>query len=186
MYDTEAYMKILKNTLSSRRFYHSLCVSQSAKKLAERYNQDVEKAEIAGLLHDLDEEQCDWQHDLSVHGQTSVEILKKEGIDDPILFGAICAHNPKSGVKAKTKIQYALLAADPMSGFLKAVAQIYPDKKIASVKRKSVLKRFNEARFAKGANRDYMESIEFTGLMLEDLIDIGLEEMCAISDELGL
>lgn len=92
----------------------------------------------------------------------------------------------KSGVKAKTKIQYALLAADPMSGFLKAVAQIYPDKKIASVKRKSVLKRFNEARFAKGANRDYMESIEFTGLMLEDLIDIGLEEMCAISDELGL
>ena len=49
-----------------------------------------------------------------------------------------------------------------MSGFLKSVAQIYPDKKIASVKRKSVLKRFNEARFAKGANRDYMESIEFT------------------------
>ena len=39
-------------------------------------------------------------------------------------FGAICAHNPKSGVKARTKIQYALLAADPMSGFLKAVAQI--------------------------------------------------------------
>ena len=47
MYDTEAYMKILKNTLSSRRFYHSLCVSQSAKKLAERYNQDVEKAKEA-------------------------------------------------------------------------------------------------------------------------------------------
>ena len=116
----------------------------------------------------------------------AVSRLKKEGIDDPVLFGAICAHNPKSGVKAKTKIQYALLAADPMSGFLKAVAQIYPDKKIASVKRKSVIKRFNEARFAKGANRDYMESIEFTGLMLEDLIDIGLEEMCAISDELGL
>ena len=132
-----------------------------AKRLAP---DDVEYWGIAGLLHDLDEEQCDWQHDLSVHGPTSVEILKKEGIDDPILFGAICAHNPKSGVKAKTKIQYALLAADPMSG----------------------LKRFNEARFAKGANRDYMESIEFTGLMLEDLIDIGLEEMCAISDELGL
>ena len=115
-----------------------------------------------------------------------VGILKKEGVEDQVLFDAICAHNPKSGVKAKTNIQYALLAADPMSGFVKAVAQIYPDKKIASVKRKSVLKRFNEARFAKGANRDYMESIEFTGLMLEDLIDIGLEEMCAISDELGL
>ena len=56
MYDTEAYMKILRNTLSSRRFYHSLCVSQSAKKLAERYGEDVEKAEVAGLLHDITKE----------------------------------------------------------------------------------------------------------------------------------
>ena len=102
------------------------------------------------------------------------------------MFDAICAHNPKSGVKAKTNIQYALLAADPMSGFVKAVAQIYPDKKVASVKHKSVMKRFNELRFAAGANRDYMEAIEFTGLSLDNLIDVALEEMCAIADELGL
>ena len=76
--------------------------------------------------------------------------------------------------------------ADPMSGFVKAVAQIYPDKKIASVKHKSVMKRFNELRFASGANRDYMEAIEFTGLSLDDLIDVALEEMGAIADVLGL
>ena len=62
----------------------------------------------------------------------------------------------------------------------------YPDKKIASVKHKSVMKRFNEMRFAAGANRDYMEVIEFTGLSLDDLIDVALEEMGAISDVLGL
>ena len=123
---------------------------------------------------------------MSVHGPTSVEILKKDGIDDPVLFDAIKAHNPKCGMKAKTNIQYALLAADPMSGFVKAVAQIYPDKKIASVKHKSVMKRFNELRFAKGANRDYMEMIEFTGLSLDDLIDVALEEMGAIADQIGL
>ena len=183
----QAYEILTKYMKGENYITHSLAVEAIMKGLAKRLAPDeVEYWGIAGLLHDLDEEQCDWEHDLSVNGPTSVEILKKEGIDDPVLFGAICAHNPKSGVKAKTKIQYALLAADPMSGFLKAVAQIYPDKKIASVKRESVIKRFNEARFAKGANRDYMESIEFTGLMLEDLIDIGLEEMCAISDELGL
>ena len=160
----QAYEILTKYMKGEHYITHSLAVEAIMRGLAKRLApDDVEYWGIAGLLHDLDEEQCDWQHDLSVHGPTSVEILKKEGIDDPILFGAICAHNPKSGVKAKTKIQYALL-----------------------VKRKSVLKRFNEARFAKGANRDYMESIEFTGLMLEDLIDIGLEEMCAISDELGL
>ena len=48
------------------------------------------------------------------------------------------------------------------------------------------LKRFNEARFAAGANRDYMESIEFTKLRLEDLVTVALEEMGAIADVLGL
>ena len=33
---------------------------------------------IVGLLHDLDEEQCDWKNHPEVHGPTSVEILKKE------------------------------------------------------------------------------------------------------------
>ena len=120
------------------------------------------------------------------HGPTSVEILKKEGIDDPVLFDAICAHNPESGVKAKTKLQYAILASDPMSGFLKAIAQIYPDKKIASVKHKSVLKRFRELRFAAGANRDYMEAIEFTGMDFDEFIDIALEAMRGIADRIGL
>ena len=80
---------------------------------------EVEYWGIVGLLHDLDEEQCDWAHDMSVHGPTSVEILKKEGIEDPVLFDAIKAHNPKCGMKAKTNLQYAVLAADPMSGFIK-------------------------------------------------------------------
>ena len=103
-----------------------------------------------------------------------------------VLEGAIMAHNPLCGKKAGTTIEYALLAADPMSGFCKSVAQIYPDKKIASVKHKSVVKRFKEVRFAAGANREYMNAIVNTGLTLDDLIDVALEEMTAIADQLGL
>ena len=66
------------------------------------------------------------------------------------------------------------------------MAQIYPDKKIASVKHKSVVKRFKEVRFAAGANREYMNAIVNTGLTLDDLIDVALEEMTAIADKLGL
>lgn len=183
----QAYEILHKYMKGERYLQHSCAVEAIMRGLAKKLApDDVEYWGIAGLLHDLDEEQCDWQNDLSVHGPTSVEILKKEGVEDQVLFDAICAHNPKSGVKAKTNIQYALLAADPMSGFVKAVAQIYPDKKVASVKHKSVMKRFNELRFAAGANRDYMEAIEFTGLSLDNLIDVALEEMCAIADELGL
>ena len=141
---------------------------------------------IAGLLHDLDEEQCDWRNHPEVHGPTSVNILHENGVNDPVLEGAIMAHNPLCGKKAGTTIEYALLAADPMSGFCKSVAQIYPDKKIASVKHKSVVKRFKEVRFAAGANREYMNAIVNTGLTLDDLIDVALEEMTAIADQLGL
>ena len=180
----EILMKYMKG---ENYIQHSYAVEAIMKGIAKRLAPDeVEYWGCVGLLHDLDEEQCDWQHDMSVHGPTSVEILKKEGIDDKELGDAIKAHNPKCGMKAKTKLQYSILAADPMSGFVKAVAQIYPDKKIASVKHKSVMKRFNELRFASGANRDYMEMIEFTGLSLDDLIDIALEEMGAIADVLGL
>lgn len=180
--------EILHKYMEGERYLeHSYAVEAIMRGVAAKLAPDeVEYWGIVGLLHDLDEEQCDWQNDMSVHGPTSVEILKKEGIEDKVLFDAICAHNPKSGMKAKTKLQYAVLAADPMSGFVKAVAQIYPDKKIASVKHKSVMKRFNELRFASGANRDYMEAIEFTGLSLDDLIDVALEEMGAIADVLGL
>ena len=183
----QAHDILMKYMKGERYIQHSYAVEAIMKGLAKRLAPDeVEYWGIAGLLHDLDEEQCDWQHNMSVHGPTSVEILKKEGIDDSVLGDAIKAHNPKCGMKAKTNLQYALLAADPMSGFVKAVAQIYPDKKIASEKHKSVMKRFNELRFASGANRDYMEAIEFTGLSLDDLIDVALEEMGAIADVLGL
>jgi len=186
--DREQAHEILLKYMEGEAYrQHSYAVEAIMKGLAKRLEPDeVEYWGIAGLLHDLDEEQCDWKNHPEVHGPTSVEILKKEGIDDPVLFDAIKAHNPACGMKAKTTLQYALLAADPMSGFVKAVAQIYPDKKIASVKHKSVMKRFNELRFAAGANRDYMEMIEFTGLSLDDLIDVALEEMRAISDVLGL
>ncbi|MEF9840321.1 MAG: HD domain-containing protein [Lachnospiraceae bacterium] len=183
----QAHEILTKYMKGDNYIQHSYAVEAIMKGLAKKLSPDEEEYwGIIGLLHDLDEEQCDWKNDLKVHGPTSVEILKKEGIEDQILFDAICAHNPKSGVKAKTTVQYAILAADPMSGFCKAVAQIYPDKKIASVKPKSVMKRFNESRFAAGANRDYMESIEFTGMSLNTFIDIALEQLCEISDLLGL
>ena len=183
----QAHDILMKYMKGEAYIQHSYAVEAIMKGLARRLAPEEEEFwGIVGLLHDLDEEQCDWKNHPEVHGPTSVEILKKEGIEDKVLFDAICAHNPKSGVKAKTTLQYAVLAADPMSGFVKAVAQIYPDKKVASVKPKSIRKRFNELRFAAGANRDYMEAIEFTGLRLEDLMDIALEEMRAIADILGL
>ena len=50
---TEDYIENwLKINLSDKRFFHSQGVAKTAKKLAKRFNQDENKAYLAGLLHD--------------------------------------------------------------------------------------------------------------------------------------
>ncbi|MDD6728529.1 MAG: bis(5'-nucleosyl)-tetraphosphatase (symmetrical) YqeK [Eubacteriales bacterium] len=52
MYNIDEYKNEIRSRLSDYRFYHSLCVAESAKQLAEKYGADTEKALVAGLLHD--------------------------------------------------------------------------------------------------------------------------------------
>lgn len=49
----EAWNKLLSGLLSRRRYQHSLCVAQEAKRLALRYGAEAERAYQAGLLHDI-------------------------------------------------------------------------------------------------------------------------------------
>ena len=166
---------------------HSYAVEAIMRGLAKRLApDDVEYWGICGLLHDLDEETAPWRDDFGTHVPTSAKILRDEGYGDPVMENAIMAHNPACGKQPETTLEYALIAADPMSGFIKAIAQIYPDKKVASVKHKSVNKRFKETRFAAGANRQYMSLIEKTGISWDEFIDIALESMTEIADQIGL
>lgn len=50
------YYSLAQNTLSEYRFYHSKMVAKAAKELAMKYGVDAEKAELAGILHDITKE----------------------------------------------------------------------------------------------------------------------------------
>ena len=50
--DINEYRSLIKKRMGERRYIHSVNVSKSAVELAKRYNADIEKAEIAGILHD--------------------------------------------------------------------------------------------------------------------------------------
>lgn len=131
MYDTESYMRILKETLSSKRFYHSLCVSQSAKKLAERYGENVEKAELAGLLHDITKETdataqleiikqggvslhpFDKNGDKFLHQASGSAMAKILGIEDEEILGAIRYHT--TGKADMTMLEQIIYLADFIS-----------------------------------------------------------------------
>ena len=54
--DTERnaeFLEILKSRLTPQRLYHSICVAEQAKRLAEKFGGDSEKAYTAGLVHDI-------------------------------------------------------------------------------------------------------------------------------------
>jgi predicted HD superfamily hydrolase involved in NAD metabolism len=64
--------KKLEETLSFKRFKHSIGVMDTAVKLAKKYDEDKEKAAIAGILHDCA------RH---IEGQKVFELCKRYGIE---------------------------------------------------------------------------------------------------------
>lgn len=67
----EEYIKVIKERLSERRFNHSICVSVEARRLAEKYGADADKAELCGILHDITKESSAQEH---------FEIAEKYGV----------------------------------------------------------------------------------------------------------
>ena len=47
------FFEIIRERLTPKRLYHSICVAEKAKHLAEKYGADAEKAYTAGLVHDI-------------------------------------------------------------------------------------------------------------------------------------
>lgn len=166
---------------------HSYAVEAVMRALARRLAPDREDEwGIAGLLHDLDNDEVDWQSDMSLHGPRTVEIMKEHGIGNEDMYHAILAHNPANKSEIKTDFDRAMYAGDPITGFINAITLVYPDKKIRSVKVKSIVKRMKETRFAQGANREAMKSIEKLGIPFPEFAELALNAMCEIDEQLGL
>ena len=58
----ENFKKILKSRLNEKRYFHSLCVADEAKRLAEKIGIDAQKAYLAGLLHDITKNTSEEEH----------------------------------------------------------------------------------------------------------------------------
>ncbi|MDD3620439.1 MAG: HDIG domain-containing protein [Desulfobulbaceae bacterium] len=162
---------------------HCLAAEAVMRALARRLQEDEDKWGLAGLLHDLDVEH---QPDLAVHTTETVQVLEEHGIDGEII-DAVRMHNEKAhGLKRHTVFHHALAAGETVTGLVTAAALVHPDKKLASVKPKSVRKRFKEKAFAKGADREIIRECELIGLEISEFCDLALQAMQEISDDLGM
>jgi putative nucleotidyltransferase with HDIG domain len=163
---------------------HCLATEAIMRALAERLGFDAEPWGIAGLLHDLDYEET--REDPSHHGLKTEAILKEKGVNQEII-DAIKAHNAEAlGIERKTELDFALTCAECITGMAVATTLVYPDKKIASVKPKSILKRMKQKEFARNVNRDHIRKCEKLNIPVEEFAELSLKAMGTISDELGL
>lgn len=160
---------------------HILAVSAVMKHLARRLGEDEAKWELCGMLHDLDYEETD--KDPERHSLIAAEVLAEKGVDEDIIE-AVKAHAEKAPLDKNMNI--AAFCADPVTGLIVACALIHPDKKLAPIDARFAMKRFNEKRFAAGADRDRIRACEKLGLGLEDFLDLSVSAMKEISDDLGL
>lgn len=187
----EKSMNILsKNLKSDHLIKHSYAVEAVMRSLAKKLDpKNEEDWAIAGLLHDIDSDLLDCKNnpeDMKKHGILAIDILKQENIGNQDIHHAIMAHNKDNGTERISLMDKAIYAADPITGFITAITLVYPDKKISSVKVKSITKRMKELRFAAGANREAMKSIEELGIPFPEFAELSLNAMKDISDDLGL
>ena len=163
---------------------HCLATEAVMRALAERLDEPVELWGIAGLLHDLDYEET--AENPSEHGLKTAAILADSDLPAEVI-SAIKAHNAEVlGLERQSRLDFALTCAESITGMVIATALVYPDKRLESVKPKSILKRLKQKDFARRVNREQIRLCEEIGVDLADFAELSLKAMQGISDKLGL
>ncbi len=160
---------------------HMLATEACLRGLARRLGEDEELWGLAGLLHDVDYEET--KNDTSQHGILGAELLQSLGIE-PAVVHAVRAH--VGNVPITSKLDRALFAADPITGLIVAAALMHPTKRLANVDTDFVLRRYQEKKFAAGANREQIATCSELGFSLADFTAICLAAMQTVAADLGL
>lgn len=88
-------VSLVKDKLPEKRFNHSLRVAETAVKLAELYDGDKDKAELAGILHDYSK-----YDDLG----SMYQIVRQNDLDSNLLsYGSEILHGPVCAVIMEQK-----------------------------------------------------------------------------------
>jgi uncharacterized protein len=169
---------------NERMIWHSLASETVMRALAKHLGQDEDLWAMAGLLHDLDVEITN--ADPYTHGLETAKILQFKNMD-PNIIDAIKHHNEMAtGVPRSNTFQHALAAGETVTGLIQATTYVYPDKKIASVKPLSVVKRMKEKAFAASVSRDHILECELIGIPLPLFAEIAVGAMKEIAGQIGL
>ena len=183
----EALLFLKEEIKNENIIKHMLATEAIMRALAKKFEPEKEEEwAIAGLLHDGDYTPATPERE---QGVKVARVLEKKGFQIPdSVKHAMAAHNwHATGVEPVSKMDWALFACDSLTGLIVATALVRPGKDLASVKVKSVMKKYKDGAFAKGTRRvDIKMCEEKLGIPLEEFVKISLEAMKGISGNLGL
>lgn len=128
----DEFREIIRARLTEKRFIHSLNVAAEAKKLAEHYGADADKAFTAGLLHDILKDaplvsqrdylmlngvelsSCELVAPKLWHAMAGAQYIEKElGVDDADIVTAVRYHT--TGREKMSLLEKILYIADYIS-----------------------------------------------------------------------
>ncbi len=123
---------LIRPMLDEKRYHHSMCVAKEAVRLAKRFGADPEKAELAGILHDIvkqipAEKQLQMLDGFAIilteterksrkiwHAILGAAYLEREcGVTDPELLSAVRWHT--TGKAGMTLLDRIVFTADFVS-----------------------------------------------------------------------
>jgi putative nucleotidyltransferase with HDIG domain len=163
---------------------HSLASEAVMKSIANYLGEDIEIWGFAGLLHDLDVEVT--HADAKTHGTITPSMLQPFNVPSEMV-DAIVMHNEDAAPRLRqTVFEHALAAGETITGLIMATTYVYPDRKIASVKTKSVVKRMKEKNFAASVKRENILECELIGIPIDQFAELAISAMKEIASELGV
>lgn len=181
----DAYNLLTQHVKGQFMINHHLGAEAVMRAFARHFGENEEKWGICGLIHDLD-----WEYtkdDSAQHTIKAAQLLREAGFDEEIIH-AMQAHHPSaSGVEPSNLMEECLHKTEELTGLMLACALVQPDKKMASVKPESVLKKLKTKGFARTVDRDIVnQAPQVLGLTMEQIIEISLKAMQSIATQIGL
>lgn len=158
---------------------HALASEAVMRSLAEHLGEDSDSWGLAGLAHDVD-----FPHTKDTpekHGLLAAELLAGKLPDSTVR--AIAAHNSEyTGAEPETRFDYALRAAETVTGMISAAALVRPAG-YDGMEAKSVKKKMKDKAFAAAVNRDRIRECEKVGVSLDEFLRLAIRAMAALEQD---
>ena len=179
----DAWKLVQENVQNEGLRKHMLSVEGAVRAYARYFGANEDYWGTLGLIHDWD-----WEiHPTAAeHPTKGAEMLLEMGWP-PDFVRSILSHATYTGV-TRTELQdRALFACDELCGLIVATALVKPNRSLAEVDARSVMKKMKDKSFARNVDRnDIITGAEELGRPLEEHIDFVVRALQEMSASLGL